>query len=170
MNIIAAVDKNWGIGRNGKLLVSIPLDQKHFRMDTLGKVCIMGRATFDSLPGGRPLDGRVNIVLSADKNYSPKGAVVCRSVDEVFSVLDEYRGRGYTDDDFFVIGGQSIYELFLPYCDRAHITKIDYAYEADRYMPNLDEDPEWVLAAEGDEEAYFDLIYSFMLYVRRPEK
>lgn len=167
MVLIAAVDKNWGIGNNGQLLVKIPLDQKMFRNDTLGKICIMGRRTFESLPDQRPLDGRVNVVLTHRESFAPKGVTVCRSVEEVLALVDEYKAKGFTDNDFFVIGGEEIYKTFLPYCTLAHITKIDYEYHADRHMPNLDKDPEWILAAEGDEESYFNLLYSFVLYVRK---
>lgn len=161
MNLIAAVDEKWGIGKDGQLLVRIPLDQKMFRNDTLGKVCIMGRKTFESLPDSRPLDGRVNIVLTTREDFHPKGVDVCHSLEEVFELIKE---RGYKDEDLFVIGGGQIYELFLPYCDIAHITKIEYEYHADTHMVNLDKAPDWVLVAEGDEEFYFNILYSFKLY------
>lgn len=167
MNLIAAVDKNWGIGNKGDLLVRIPLDQQMFRKDTLGKICIMGRKTFESLPGGRPLDGRINIVLSSKKDLAPKGVHVCKDKKAVFKLLEKFKEEGYTEDDIFVIGGEEIYRAFLPHCDKAHITKVDYEYQADRHLPNLDQDPEWVIAAEGDEESYFDLLFNFVLYVRR---
>lgn len=167
MNLIAAVDKNWGIGNEGQLLVRIPLDQQMFRKDTLGKICIMGRKTFESLPGGRPLDGRVNVVLTRQPGYTAKNVEVCNSVEAVLELVDSYKQKGYKEEDFFVIGGEDIYRAFLPYCNVAHITKIDYEYRADRHFPNLDEDPDWVLAADGDEESYFNLLYSFLLYVRK---
>jgi dihydrofolate reductase len=170
MNLIAAVDKNWGIGNKGDLLVRIPLDQQMFRKDTLGKICIMGRKTFESLPGGRPLDGRINIVLSSKRDIKQKGVYVCRNKEEVLDLLEKYKQEGYTEDDFFVIGGEEVYRRFLPYCDKAHITMIDYEYVADRHMIDLDADPDWVLAAEGDEESYFDLLFKFVLYVRKGPK
>ena len=73
MNLIAAVDKNWAIGLGGKLLVSIPEDQRLFREETIGKVVVMGRKTLESLPGGQPLHGRTTIVLTRNPDYQVKG-------------------------------------------------------------------------------------------------
>lgn len=162
MNIIVAVDKNWAIGSKGQLLVTIPQDQKMFREETIGKVIVMGRRTFESLPGGQPLYGRTNIVLTTDRDFRAGGAVICHSMEEVLAKLE-----AYPSEDVFIIGGQSIYEQFLPYCDVAHVTSIDFAYSADTYFPNLDESPEWEAVAESDEQTYFDLCYLFKMYKKR---
>lgn len=159
MNIIVAVDRNWAIGQKGQLLVTIPQDQKMFRDETMGKVIVMGRKTFESLPGGQPLYGRVNVVLTTDRNFQPHGATVCHSLEEALGVLEDYRS-----EDIFIIGGQSIYEQFLPYCDVAHVTSIDFAYDADTWFPDLDASPEWEVVAESDEQTYFDLCYLFKMY------
>ena len=164
MNIIVAVDKKWGIGNKGKLLVSIPRDKKLFREETTGKVIIMGHNTLLSLPGAQPLAGRKNIVLSRDKSLSIKGATVLNSVD---ACIDYLRKNNIKDSDVFVIGGESVYNDFLPYCDVAHITYIDYEYEADRHFLNLDISNEWSLVLETEEETYFDIPYTFRLYKRR---
>ena len=161
MNLIAAVDKNWAIGNGGRLLVSIPEDQRLFREETMGKVVVMGRKTLESLPGGQPLHGRTTVVLSRDPQFQPKGAVVCRSLEEALEEL-----KKYPSEDIFVAGGQEIYEMFLPYCDVAHITYIDYGYEADTQFPNLDESEEWRMLLAGEEQTYFDLCYEFRLYRR----
>lgn len=161
MNIIVAVDRHWAIGRGGQLLVSIPADQKLFREETLSKVIVMGRKTLMSLPGGQPLYGRTNIVLSKNPDYTVKGATVCHSVEETLEVLLQY-----PPEDVFIIGGATIYEQFLPYCDTAHVTYIDYQYQADTYFPNLDIDNEWELDLESEEETCFDLCYTFRRYVR----
>ncbi len=162
MNIIVAVDKNWSIGNQGQLLVSIPEDKKLFREETLGKVIVMGRKTLESLPGKQPLYGRTNIVLTRNPDYKVKGALVCHSAGEVLKELQKYRS-----EDCFMIGGQSIYEAFLPHCDIAHVTFIDYTYSADTHFPNLDRDPSWEMAAEGEEQTYFDLCYTFRMYRRK---
>lgn len=159
MNIIVAVDKNWAIGNKGQLLVTIPQDHKMFREETYGKVIVMGRKTLESLPGGQPLYGRVNLVLTTDPDYRAGDAVVCHSLEEALKEL-----RSYPDEDIFVIGGQSIYEQFLPYCDTVHVTAIDFAYFADTYFPNLDASPQWQVAAESEEQTYFDLCYQFKMY------
>ena len=164
MNIIVSVDKKWGIGNKGKLLVSIPRDKKLFREETTGKVIIMGHNTLLSLPGAQPLAGRKNIVLSRDKSLSIKGATVLNSVD---ACIDYLRKNNIKDSDVFVIGGESVYNDFLPYCDVAHITYIDYEYEADRHFLNLDISNEWSLVLETEEETYFDIPYTFRLYKRK---
>ena len=164
MNIIVAVDKKWGIGNKGKLLVSIPRDKKLFREETTGKVIIMGHNTLLSLPGAQPLAGRENIVMSRDKSLSIKGATVLNSVD---ACMDYLKKNNIKDSDVFVIGGESVYNDFLPYCDIAHITYIDYEYEADRHFLNLDISNEWSLVLETEEETYFDIPYTFRLYKRK---
>ena len=82
MNIIVAVDKNWAIGKENKLLVSIPADMKFFRSTTTGKVVVMGRKTLESFPNGLPLKNRTNIVLTKDKNYKVKDAIIVHSIEE----------------------------------------------------------------------------------------
>ena len=161
MNLIAAVDKNWAIGKNNELLVSIPNDMKMFRQMTTGKVVVMGRKTLESFPNGLPLKNRVNIVLTKNQNYQVKGAIIVHSVEEVLEEL-----KKYDSEDVYVIGGEQIYRQMLPYCDTAHMTKIDHAYEADAYFPNLDEDPEWKMTKVSDEQTYFDLEYVFTIYER----
>ena len=162
MNIIVAADQNWAIGKDNKLLISIPADMKFFRTTTTGKLVIMGRKTLESFPGGQPLKKRTNIVLTRDKNYKVKDAIVVHSIEEVLEEL-----KKYDSEDVYVIGGDSIYSQMLPYCDTAHVTKIDFAYEADSWFPNLDEDPEWKIAEESEEQTYFDLEYTFVKYVRK---
>jgi dihydrofolate reductase len=166
LNIIAAVDENWGIGYQGRLLVQIPMDQKLFRQETMGKVVIMGRKTFESLPGQRPLDGRINIVLSTKPDFAPKGVHVTGSVEETLALLERYKQKNCREEDIFVVGGEQIYRAFLPYCDTAHITQIEYNYTADTHMVNLEESPEWEMVDESDELTYFDLIFYFRKYQR----
>ena len=152
MNLIVAVDKNWAIGKENKLLVSIPQDMKFFRETTMGKVVVMGRKTLESFPGGQPLKKRTNIVITRDKNYSVKDAIVVHSVEEALEEL-----KNYNSEDVYVIGGDSIYRQMLPYCDVAHVTKINHAYEADTYFPNLDEKEDWLVTGVSDEQTYFNL-------------
>ena len=161
MKLIAAVDKNWGIGKNNDLLVSIPADMKMFRTETSGKVVVMGRKTLESFPGGLPLKNRTNIVLSGNPDYQVKGAIVVHSLQELLEEI-----KKYPKDQVYCIGGDSVYKMLLPYCDTAQVTKIDFAYEADRYFPNLDEMPQWQVAAESEEQTYFDLEYRFVRYER----
>lgn len=162
MNLIAAVDRNWAIGSRGQLLVSIPRDQQFFRTKTLGKVVVMGRRTLESLPGKKPLYGRTSLVLTRNKDYQVKGAEICHSMDGALEFL-----KGYPQEDIYIIGGGSIYEQFLPYCDTAHVTYIDFAYAADAWLPNLDQDPEWIMKEESDEQTFFDLCYTYRRYERQ---
>ena len=80
MNLIAAADENWGIGKNGGLLAHISGDMKYFRETTKGKVVVMGRKTLESFPGGKPLKNRVNIVLTQNQDFAPEGVTVCHSI------------------------------------------------------------------------------------------
>ena len=162
MNIIAAVDNHWAIGNRNDLLVRIPNDQKFFREETMGKVIVLGRKTLETFPQGMPLQGRKNIILSTNRDYRVKNALVLHSRDELLDELENYRSQ-----DIYVVGGASIYRQMLPYCDVAHITKIDRCYEADCYFPDLDQMPEWQITQDSEEQTYFDLEYLFQKYERR---
>ena len=162
MNLIVAVDSNWAIGNKNELLIRIPNDHKHFREETTGKVVVLGRKTLETFPQGLPLKNRTNIILSTNPSYQVKDAIVVHSVEELLEEL-----KKYADEDIYIIGGDSVYKQMLPYCDVAHITKIDHAYEADAHFPNLDEDPEWEITAESDEQTYFDIAYTFLKYERK---
>ena len=162
MNLIVNVDSNWAIGYRGKLLVSIPEDMKFFRSETTGKVVVLGRKTLDTFPGGQPLKNRTNIILTRNPNYQVKGAIICHSVEEVLEEL-----KKYNSEDVYIIGGDSIYKEFLPYCDVAHVTRTDHVYDADAWFPNLEEDPAWALTGESEEKTYFDLEFRFCRYERR---
>ena len=161
MKLIVAADRNWAIGKNNKLMRSIPADMTFFRETTQGNVVIMGRKTLESFPQGQPLKNRVNIVITRNPSYKVKDAVVVHSVEEAIEESRKY------DGDVFVIGGESIYRAMLPYCDTALVTRIDYADEADTWFPNLDEDEEWELTDEGEEQTCFDLEYAFTRYERK---
>ena len=161
MNLIVNVDKNWGIGYQNKLLVSIPEDMKFFRSETMGKVVVMGRKTLESFPNGLPLKKRINIVLTHDRSYQVKDAVIVHDKEELLEELKKYQ------EDIFVVGGGSVYELLLPYCDTAYVTRIDMAYQADTFFPDLDQDPEWELTEESDEQTCFDIEFTFTVYRRK---
>lgn len=162
MKAILAADKNWGIGYNNHLLVSIPSDMKFFRQTTTGKVVVMGRKTLESFPNGMPLKNRTNIVLTGNQNYQVKDAIVVHSEDELMEEL-----KKYDTDDIYVIGGESVYRMMLPYCDTAYVTKIDCAFQADTFFPNLDEMDEWEMTEESEEQTCFDLEFCFTKYERR---
>lgn len=162
MKAILVADKNWGIGYNNKLLVSIPSDMKFFRQTTTGKVVVMGRKTLESFPNGLPLKNRTNIVLTGNSEYKVKDAVIVHSKEELMKELEKY-----DTEDIYVIGGESVYRMMLPYCDTVYVTKIDRAFQADTFFPNLDQMEEWELAEEGEEQTCFDLEFCFTRYERR---
>ncbi len=159
MKCIAAVDNNWAIGFKGRLLVSIPNDQKMFRNETTGKAIVLGRKTLETFPNGLPLKNRTNIILTHDKNYKAGDAIIVHSDEELFEVLKQY-----DSEDIYIIGGESVYRRFVPYCDTVIITKIDQTYESDAYFPNLDEDDDWKMCAESEEFTYFSVEYTFREY------
>ena len=161
MNLIVAADENWAIGNKNELLVRIPADQKFFRETTMGKVVVMGRKTLETFPNGLPLMGRINIVLTHDKKFKVHGALIVHDMEELHEEL-----KKYNSEDIYVIGGQSVYEQLIDECDVAHVTKIDFAYDADAHFPDLDADPKWQITADSEEQTYFDLEYYFYRYER----
>ena len=161
MQAIVAVDRNWGIGNKGSLLVSIPADHKMFRQETVDKTIVYGRKTLETFPMARPLDKRRNIILSRNARFHVNGAEIVHSVDELLELV-----KDEPSEDVVVIGGAMVYQELLPYCDTVHVTKVDYSYVADAFFPNLDESPEWELTAEGEEQTYFDIPYTFVKYER----
>ena len=162
MNAIVAADKNWAIGYKNKLLVSIPADMKFFRQMTGGKVVVMGRKTLESFPNGLPLKNRTNIVLTGNPNYHVKDAVIVHTTEELLEEL-----KKYDEEEIFVIGGESVYRMMLPYCSKVYVTKIDHAYQADTYFPNLDQLEDWEMTEVSEEHTCFDLEYVFSTYERR---
>ena len=129
MNLIVAVDQNWGIGKNGTMPWHIRADMRYFKEKTLGTTVLMGRKTLLSFPGAKPLPNRENVVLSSRADFAPEGVTVVNSLQELL----EYKTR----DDVFVIGGGSVYKALLPYCKYAYVTKIDAAYDCDTYFPKM---------------------------------
>lgn len=143
MQLIVNVDRNWGIGRDGDMLFHIPEDLRFFRRKTVGGAVIMGRGTFQSLPGGRPLKDRLNIVLSRTAPER-EDLIVCRDIDEAVTLASSR----YPDDKIYVIGGEQIYRQMLPFCDTAYVTKVDADGKADCFAPDLDRDDNWVMTEE----------------------
>lgn len=142
MKAIVAVDKKWGIGKNNDLLFSIPEDMKFFRQTTLNKTVVMGRKTLESFPNGNPLKNRINIVLS--KNLEKDGCVVVKDLSELKVELEKYCSQ-----DVFVIGGATVYQLLLPYCESALVTKVEADGDATAFFPNLDKIDGWEKLSES---------------------
>lgn len=159
MNMIVAVDENWGIGNRNELLIRIPADMKLFREETTGKVVVLGRKTLETFPGGMPLKNRKNIILSTKKEFKVGDATVVHSLEGLLEELKKYK-----EEDIYIIGGESVYRMMLPFCNKVHVTKIDRRYEADAFFPNLDQENEWEITVESEEQSYFDTTYRFLQY------
>lgn len=163
MRAIFCADEKWGIGKDNGLLFSLPKDMKFFRETTKGKVVVVGRKNLESFPGGQPLKGRVNIVLSSKE---PKeGTVGVKSLDALFELL-----KNYPEDEVFVIGGESVYNALLPYCSEVYVTKVAADGKADTFVPNLDEEEAFVLAAEGEPVEDNGYTLRFCTYKNRAPK
>ena len=162
MKAIVAVDSNWAIGHKGKLLVSIPADQKNFRNLTTGNTIVYGRKTLETFPQQVVLPNRRNIILSTREDYTVKNAEVAHSKEELLEHV-----KDVDTDSVFIIGGSSVYNEFIDECDTAIVTFIDKEYQADSYFPNLDKDPNWELVDESDEQVYFDITYTYRTYKRK---
>lgn len=160
MKCVVAVDKNFAIGREGKLLLHVPNDMRHFRSLTEGKVVVLGRKTLQTFPQGQPLPNRTNIILSRNKDFKVKGAIVVNSLEELMEEI-----KKYPSDDVCVIGGEQIYKQLLPFCDTCEVTYFDREFDADAFFPNLDESGNWKIEEESEEQAYFDTLYTFRRYI-----
>ncbi len=161
MNIIASADIGWGIGRGGELLYHIPEDMRYFKEMTMGKTVIMGRATLLSLPGGKPLPKRRNIILSTTLT-KVEGAEVCKTPAEIAELLKNEKG-----EDIFVIGGESVYRDMLPFCDTAYITRVEAMSDADRHLVNLDDAPDWEIVRLSPMYAHNGVCFKFVTYKRK---
>ncbi len=162
MKTIVNVDKNWGIGIGSELLNPISADLKFFKKKTTGNVVVMGKATFLSFPGKKALPNRVNIVLTTDKSWSAPDVIVCHSLDELFEQL-----KRYDTDTVYVIGGTSVYEQLLPYCNTAYVTKVETAKPADKFFPNLDADNAWECVFEDEAMTEKDVQFKFTTYKKK---
>ncbi len=161
MNLIFSAGENWELGLKNRLIFRAKADMAHFARHTTGKTVVMGRRTLETLPGGKPLKNRINIVLTTDKDFLAPGATVVHSVDELLETLKSYR-----DEDVFVIGGESVYRQLLPYCDKAYATRFLHAVEADCFAPDLDAAEEWSLTESTDINEENGLRFRFDTYTR----
>ena len=167
MKAIAAVDEHWGIGRDGRLLIRIPADQKNFRQETTGGVVILGRKTLETFPQGLPLVGRTNVILTRNPSFTVRAGEqtevnIAHDEKELPQLLSPY-----DPEQVWVIGGESIYRLLLPMCTEALITRIDRTYQADAFFPDLEEDADWTKVWESEEQVYFDTTWHFERWMRK---
>lgn len=168
MKAIVAVTKDWGIGRDNQLLVSIPEDMKFFRTKTAGAIVIMGRKTLESFPGKKPLKNRVNIVVTRDRAYAPEGVVIAHDVEEARTLAMQIQEENLLEDgsrrDIYVIGGASIYKQMADMCDTIYVTKLETVCKADAYFPNLDNMKDWYIDEMSEESSHDGIAYRFVTY------
>lgn len=159
--LIASADKNWGLGKDNKLLKRIPEDLKRFSELTRGNAIVVGRKTLESFKDKKPLPDRINIVLTRDKDYYCEGVVIVHSIEEFFNVIEKI------DKKVFVCGGATIYKQFLPYCETALITQIDEEYNADTYLVNLEDDGGWIKTDVGVwQESRAEVRFRYVEYIK----
>ena len=159
MEAIVAVYADWGIGSDGTQPVVLKADRAHFRQVTAGAAVIVGRRTLEDFPGGRPLKGRHNIVVTR-QDIRIEGAQVVHSTQEALAAAA-------AQERCLVIGGASIYRQFFPHTDCVHITKIDLAPHSDSFFPNLDEDPAWTCTEQGPWLEEDGIRYCFCTYKKK---
>ena len=167
MKAILHCDKNWGIGKNNNLMFRLAKDMAFFRRTTKGKTVVMGTNTLLSLPGEKPLKDRMNIVLSSSLEKDGRsGFIIASNLEELKAVL-----LGIDNDEIYVIGGAMVYDLLLPYCDEALVTKVDAVGNADVFFENLDRNPSWELVEEGPPEKDDEFTIRFCRYKnKQPRK
>lgn len=145
LSLIAAIGKNNELGKENKLLFSLPEDMKHFKEVTTGHPVLMGRKTFESI--GRPLPNRRNIVITRDMNYQADGIEVVHSLDEA---LEQSKN---TEEEIFVIGGGEMYKQALPFADKLYLTFVETSVDnADTFFPEFDAN-EWEEVSKERHEA-----------------
>jgi len=159
ISIIAAVDKNFLIGRENELPWHLPADLKYFKNITMGKPILMGRKTFESI--GKPLPGRRNIVISRQSDFMAQGCEVVSTLDEAIALVANV-------EEIMIVGGATLFQQFLPRADRLYLTQIDASFEGEIYFPTVDFN-DWVLLKKEehlkDEKNQYD--YRFLVLERK---
>ena len=160
MDLIVAVDQNWAIGKDGEQLLYLSQDLKRFKALTLGHAVILGRRTLSTFPGGRPLKGRRNLILSTTPGFAPEGGEVYPSLDALLAAAPA---------DAFVIGGESVYRALLDRCGTAYVTKILAQYPAERFFSDLDAEHRWESVEESELLEENGVRFRYVTYRRRQE-
>lgn len=157
MNVIVAADLRWGIGKGGDQLCYIPADLRRFKALTTGRTVVLGRKTLSTFPGGRPLPGRRNLILSRDPGFRPEGAEVCGDLEALLRAAPE---------DAFVIGGGQVYRQLLGRCGTAYVTRLEKAFDADAFFPDLDADAAWERVSSEPGGEHEGVAYRYDVYRR----
>ena len=158
MNLIVAVTKNWGIGKDGKMLVHLPADLKYYKEKTIGNVVVMGLKTYYSLPV-RPLPNRITIVLTRNKDFKDDRVLIANSLPDLFKLIEQFQNK-----EIFICGGSNVYNQLINYCEKAYVTKINTVKKADTFFPNIDDMNNWELIGATEPKTDNNLEYSFLEY------
>lgn len=159
MNILVAVDKNWGIGYREKTLYDFAKQKEFFGELTDNKVFVLGRKTLEQVYSSKAPKGRINICLTSKKNYKLEGAIIVNTLNELFEKLSFYNS-----DNVFIIGGESIYKQLLPYCKVCYVTKVDNIKDCDAYFENLDENKNWKMTKNSNPFFEDNKVFYFCKY------
>ncbi len=157
---MVAVDLQWGIGFQGDQMVYLSQDLKHFKETTQGHTVIVGRKTLATFPQGKPLKNRRNLIFSREVGWTVEGAEVVHSLEELWGTLQP-------EELAFVIGGEEIYRLLLPYCYKAYVTQLEASFPADTYFPNLIDLPHWIEVSRSSPQEEAGIGFSFVEYAQR---
>ena len=160
MNAIAAVSKSWGLGKANDLLFHISEDMKRFRALTAGGTVIMGRKTLDSMPGGKALPKRRNIVITRDRNFSRENVEVAHSIEEAIALT-----ASEDTDKVWVIGGGEIYKAMLPHCRMCYMTHVEADPPCEVYFPDLGKLDNWKVLRHEEPQSDGTLTYQFVDYI-----
>lgn len=162
MKAFALTDRNFAVSYRNKPFASIPAEQKLLFQEIQGKVIVYDIHFLSELPGKQPVKGATNYIFTDGSHEKVKGAFCFETLEELKSALSKEK-----DENILIIHGASLYECFYDQINIFHITKIDYAYKADAYLKNLDDDPDFEITRDSDELYCFDIIYQFLQYERK---
>lgn len=164
ISLVVAAAENNAIGKDNRMLWHLPNDLKYFKNITWGMPVLMGRKTFESFGGGKPLPGRANIILTRNKEYHPQGTVVVQKIDNAYFFVNEN-----DFNELMVIGGGEIYNLMLPKANRIYLTRVHHSFmDADAFFPSMDE-KKWQLKSCEDFQAddKHQYAYSFEVWNKK---
>ncbi|MDR2458033.1 MAG: dihydrofolate reductase [Clostridiales Family XIII bacterium] len=171
MNIIVAVDKNWGIGKKNKLLCYLPSDLKFFKEKTEGNIIIYGRKTLLSFPKEKPLKNRINIILTKNisnienfKSILNENTFIANSITAAIDKSKKIANK--ENKEIYICGGEKTYKEFLPFVSRLYITKIDDDFNADKFLPNIDALNTFNLINESEIKNENGINFKFTIYER----
>ena len=158
ISLIVVHDLNRVIGQNNKMPWHIPNELAYFKEKTMGKAIVMGRSTFESI--GRPLPGRLNIVITRNTSYEVEGVTVVHSIEEAIEAANKHH------EEVMIIGGEQIFKEVLPYADLLYITLIEHEFEGDTFFPSYEQ--EWEAISTSEQHTTDSGIkYTYMLYKRK---